>query len=355
MGLVDRILFEKTAPLQTRHLARQDYSRVGALARAVLDQMDADFLIGPPLTVHMPNPELMAGVWSGARECLAAGREGRPLREVVAAMVSRLNGCPYCYDIHTSMLHSWGEPGMARAVWRREAFGDSQVQAVAEWASATLTPEAAVIANPPFSAEEAPAIIGTAMGFHYVNRIVNVFLDASPVPLKGNGWVKAQLIRMSGGILRPRLSRQTPKPGQFLVPLTGTLPVEFSWALGNRNIAAGFQRFAAAAEAAGEETVEPEVRAVVDEFLAKWRGEAPGIGRAWLDGAVSGLAAQHRPAARLGLLAAVASYQVDDGVVAEYRRERSGDRDLINLVAWSCYAAARRIGGWLKAPAAAVT
>jgi AhpD family alkylhydroperoxidase len=349
--LFDRILFEKAAPLQIRYLTRHDYSRAPALARAVLDQMDADFLIGPPLTVHIPNPELMAGVWSAARECLAAGRAGRPLREVVAAVVSRLNACPYCYDIHTSMLHSFGEAELARAVWRREAMPDARVQSAAEWAAATLSPDAAVLAAPPFSRTEAPAIIGTAVGFHYLNRIVNVFLDASPVPLKGQGWVKGQLIRFSGRILQPRLSAQTLQPGQFLIPLAGTLPAEFAWATGNRHIAAGFQRFAATAEAAGQESVDPAVRQVVTEFLASWRGDSPGLGRAWLEGVIAPLDPELRPAARLALLSAVASYQVDQSVVAEYARYRPGDRHLINLVSWSCYAAARRVSSWLRAPA----
>jgi len=348
--LLDRILFEKIAPLQIRYLARQDYSHAGPLARAALDQMDADFVIGPPLTVHIPNPELMAGVWSAARECVAAGRAGRPLREVVAAAVSRLNACPYCYDIHTSMLHSFGEENLAQAVWRGEPLPDAKIQAVAEWAAATLSPDAPVLAAPPFTRAEAPAIVGTAVGFHYLNRVVNVFLDASPVPFQGHGWLKEQLIGLSGRILKPRLAAQNPQPGQFLTPLSGALSAEFAWANGDANIAGGFQRFAAAAESAGEESVDGAVREVVTGYLAGWRGEAPALGRAWLASAVAPLDAELQPAGRLALLAAVAPYQVDKTLVAEFARRQPGDRHLVNTVAWSCYAAARRISAWLRTP-----
>ncbi len=351
MRLFDRILFERAAPLQIRYLARQDYSRAPALARAVLDQMDADFLIGPPLTVHILNPELMAGVWSAARECLAAGRAGRPLREVVAAVVSRLNTCPYCYDIHTSMLHSFGEAELAHAVWRREAMPDARVQSAAEWAAATLSPDAAVLAAPPFTRAEAPAIIGTAVGFHYLNRIVNVFLDASPVPLKGQGWLKGRMIQFAGRVLQPRLSSQSQQPGQFLIPLTGALPEEYARADADPNDAAGFQRFSTTAEAAGEHSDDPAVREVVTGFLRAWRGETPGLGQAWLESAIAPLEPSLRPAARLALLSAVASYQVDKAVVTDAIRQQPGDRHLINLVSWSCYAAARRISSWLRAPA----
>ncbi len=349
MRLIDRILFEKVAPLQIRYLARQDFSRAGTLVRALLGQMDADFVIGPPLTLHMVNPELMAGVWSGARECVAAGREGRPLREVVSAVISRMNACPYCYDIHTSMLHSFGESDLARAVWRGESLPDPKMEAIAQWAAATLSPDAGILAAPPFTRAEAPAIIGIAVGFHYLNRVVNVFLDASPVPLKGQGPLKEKLIALSGKILRPRLAAQNPQPGQFLIPPAGRLPPEFSWARGDANIAGGFQRFAATAEAAGEESVDPAVRDVILRYLAQWRGEAPGLGRAWLEAAVEPLDASLQPAGRLALLAAIAPYQVDAELVAAFRRRQPGDRDLVNTVAWACYSTARRISSWLNA------
>jgi hypothetical protein len=77
-------------------------------------------------------------------------------------------------------------------------------------------------------------------------------------------------------------------------------------------VAGAFARFAAVVEQAGAETLAPEVRALVTGYLASWRGEDPGLGRTWVERLVGTLAEAQRPAARLALLAAVASYQVDD-------------------------------------------
>jgi hypothetical protein len=48
----------------------------------------------------------------------------------------------------------------------------------------------------------------------------------------------------------------------------------------------------------------------------------------------------------LALLAAPAPHQIDDAVVAAYRRHEPADRRLLAPLAWSSAQAARRIGTW---------
>lgn len=348
MRLLDRILYYKIAPGQIRYLKSVDYSATTGLAQAVMEQMEADFLVGPPLAVHMPHPELMAGLWSLCRECLAAERIPRTSGDVIAGTISRLNTCPYCFSIHTSMLHSFDAPELAEAVLENRAIADEKANALAQWAAATLTPGAAILKAPPFTEEQAPQVIGTALCFHYLNRIVNVFLD--PMPGSTISWMKGPMSRMSGMLMRKRLSNQRLAAGRFLdADPGGELPAEFRWAEGDANIAGGARRFVAAAEAAGRESVDPSVRECVLARLAAWNGEAPGLGRDWLEAAVTPARECLRPAARLAMLTALAAYQVDEGIVADFRSIQPRDRDLINTAAWASYSAVRRIGSWLTA------
>ena len=55
----------------------------------------------------------------------------------------------------------------------------------------TINPNAQVIQNPPFSAEDAAEIIGTALVFHSTNRLVSIFLDDSVLP----GILESKLIK----------------------------------------------------------------------------------------------------------------------------------------------------------------
>jgi AhpD family alkylhydroperoxidase len=347
LSIIDKFLFETVAPRQVRFLEPPDYRRATGLARAALDQMDRDFVIGPPITVHISNPELMTGLWSAARECLAAGQNQRARGEVIAATISRLNTCPYCFDIHTSMLHSFGEHDAAHAVRRGHDIANANMQALARWAKATLQPSNPILASPPFTRHESPAMVGTALCFHYLNRITNVFLEGSAMMLKGSGWLKGGMISISGRFLRSRLTTQKVQPGQFLIPCSGDLPAEFAWAECNPNIAGGFLRFTEAAEAAGNESIEPDVRACVSNYIAEWQGEAPGLGQAWLEAAVAPLADIGRPTARLALLAALAPHQVEEHLVADFRALKPRDRDLVNVTSWGAYTTVRRIASWL--------
>ncbi len=128
-----------------------------------------------PFTLHLPVPELLAATWMVCRETLLAGKGRRDGREMVAAAVSAINRCPYCEDAHSMML-------METSGNQRDR--DPYFSSVAAWAVATRDPLAPLLATPPFKPDEAPAFIGTAVFFHYINRMVTILQGSSPLPLK---------------------------------------------------------------------------------------------------------------------------------------------------------------------------
>ncbi len=93
--------------------------------------------------------------------------------------------------------------------------------------------------------------------------------------------------------------------------------------------------------------VPTSVRELLGGELAAWTGLPPGPRRAWADEKTRGLAAADRPAGRLALLTAFASYQVTQADVSEFRRESPDDASLIELTSWASLAAARTVGTWL--------
>jgi hypothetical protein len=197
------------------------------------------------------------------------------------------------------------------------------------------------------------------MLFHYINRVVNVFMyDRSPLRLPtGLGWFKGAFRRLAGGLIAGRVMRLQVRPGESLslLPETATPPVlpdAFAWAKPKPTVAEAFSRFAAACEEAGRATLPIQVRDVVMQRLAAWRGEDPGMSRRWVEDAVAGLAKPHQAAGRLSLLTALASYQVDEEVVHQFRQDFPSDRQLVAATAWASYAAAKQLATWLRgAPA----
>lgn len=355
MQAVSNLVFRSVTPRDIRHLQAPDFGRLQGLAAAVCRQMGAEFQLVPPIVLHHALPRVMAGLWAASREAYVADRAGRGLREAVGAGVSQINQCPYCVDVHVAMLHGLGAGDAARALSEDGAGAmDDDMQRAVAWARATLTPGDTLLRNPPFPAAAAPRIIGTALLFHYLNRMVHLFLPPSPLPIPASfGWLK----RNAGTLFGRTVGRSivTLVAGAAPFPLAdeaADLPAEFAWAQADPRVAAAFALFAMVAAEAGAAHVDAEVRALVDAHLARWRGEAPGLGRAWAEQAVADLPVRQRPAGRLALLTALASYQVTDADITAFRAQDASDAALVGATSWVSFRAMQRIAGWLHAPLA---
>ena len=189
------------------------------------------------------------------------------IREAATAAVSRINECPFCVDVHTTMLHGGTEHSLAKSLLNGDVdnLPPSRTGRIVEWALAGHSPDAEIVKSPPFSEEEAPEFIGTAVAFHYINRMVNIFLDDSPIPVPSFlKWLKAPLGRLAGSLFGKRILGLSVEPGDSLSFLPNApLPDEFSWAKSNTTVAGAFARFAAVIEEAGKTVVPIRVRELV--------------------------------------------------------------------------------------------
>ncbi len=306
--------------------------------------------LGEPLTLHAPKPDLLAGVWSAFRACVLAGRAPRDLKEAVAVTISKLNRCPYCIDAHTVMLHAAAAHRAAEAIeyGHDDEIEDEKMRAVAAWSAATRSRGSPALLSRPFSPQEAPEFIGTAVWVHYINRMVHAFLNERLLPISSNMPAVRKAAGRAGGWYFARFVRRARQHAGAGIRLPEfALPEDLGWAAGSRAVAGAFAAFAAAADAAGQAALPAEVRTIVLERLCSWDGADPGMDRAWLEAPVSALSDEHRPAARLALLGAFAPYRIDADAIRQFRRRQAGDGDLLGCLAWASFTTARAIGTWL--------
>ncbi len=325
-GVVMRTLLRGTLG-QIRHVRPVPPRQATGAVADVYRQAERDFgLLAPPVALHSPAPGALAAAWTMLRETLiAGGKADRATKETVAAAVSEANTCPYCVEVHTAALRS------------------APSGPVAAWAGASGT--RASTTRPPGDAALLPELLGVATTFQYLNRMVNVFLPASPLP---GGMPAAARERARGLLAKVMRPSAGPAPGASAALLPAApLPADLGWAAGSPTVSAAF---AAAAPAVDATTVVPDaVRDLLHDHLAGWDGTPPGLSRAWVDDAVASLPATDRAAGRLALLTAVASYQVDDTVVAAYREDMPGDAPLVELTSWAALTTARHISTWTAA------
>lgn len=369
MGNLVRLAGHK-AILQVRYIAPVAPSAAVGQVAEIYRQVERDFgMLAPPVALHSPAPGPLAASWVMLRETLLAGLADRPAKEAVAATVSFGNACPYCVQVHTSLLHGLVRSSDAVAIetGQIDAVTDPRIRGLAAWARSGPGAQAGGLRGPsdedggrvgrePFPAAQRAEFIGVAVTFHYLNRMVNVFLGDPPLPRSMPAALRGGAMRMAGSMLRP-VTRKPLSAGTSLDLLPeAALPSDLSWASPSEIIGSAFARAAAAIDVAAADVLPPAARELVLSKVASWNGRPPAqgrlpadgrlppLGRAWVDEVVSVLADEQRPAARLALLTAVASYQIRPDDIDQARRHDLDDAALVGLTAWASLAAARYAG-----------
>lgn len=313
--------------------------RARGLVKEVYRQVERDFgMLAPPIALHSPSPDVLAAAWLMLRESLVAGVAARRAdKEVVAAAVSAANSCPYCVEVHTMALGSLGDPDAAAAIEADTvtAVQDPDTRALVAWARGEGPLPVDV------SAPAAAELAAVASTFHYLNRMVSVFLGPSPLPDAVPRSARAKAKAVLGFLLKPG---EAPPPGESLELLPAVPADGPEWAGRGEVLPDAFARASAAIEAAGERSVPARVRDLVRRELKAWDGQPPGLSRAWAEPVLAELPGGERPAGRLALLTAKAAYQVGAADIAAVRPERTDDRALVELVSWASLAAAVAAG-----------
>lgn len=319
------------------------------LVKKTLRQIKLEFGAAvEPFTLHLPLPELQAGAWMACRESLLAGTVRRDVKEAVASTVSLINRCPYCVDAHNiMMLASSGKDYSSQILeGRYDDIDDPEIGTAARWAAATLSPGSSPLHSPPFSAREAPEYIGTAVLFHYINRMVTILLGTSPLPFQ-KGILKRMAQRMAAFFFSKavRLNKE-PCASLALLPASD-LPFDLGWSRSSPCIAGAYAAFSRAVDHAAETVLSKPVRASVSGALDAWDGSVFGPGNPLPIECISEYGGAERTAAAMALFAALAPYRVTDDMMADFVNRYPAEEERLAVLAWGSFSAARRIGRWI--------
>ena len=321
-----------------RYLNPIPYAKSQDKVRQIFNDINKDYVLGPPFALHVSLPFLMAGIWSLVRETMIVHRHvNRLTKEKVAGGVAVLNRCLFCEAAHIDM--SGG------------ILPDEQ-RKIDDWIKSHYQPELDIIQNPPFSKEEAPEIIGTALSFHYLNRMVEIFLTNYPLPLpQFFDWMKpiiSSFFRLTAAkhITDIRAAPNLPvKKRDF-----SKKPTAYTWAEVSPSVFSAFNSFEEDIESTGKSKISQEVRDRISTSLKKWLGEKKGISNAWLEMEVKPYSEAEKAMARLILLAAYQPYKILPLHIKEFQKHFPEDSSLLAACAWGSWQATKRINSWISAP-----
>ncbi|MEU2170957.1 carboxymuconolactone decarboxylase family protein [Micromonospora chersina] len=334
----------RAALAHVEHVTPVDPSAATGLVREVYRQVERDFgMLAPPIALHSPAPAVLAAAWVMLHETLlVTATAPRTTKEAVATAVSAANACPYCVDIHGATLSGLDDrpDSAAIAADRLDDVTDPGLRATVRWARHPVL-DAAV----PFPAAQLPELGGVAVVFHYINRMVSVFLQPSPLPpLTGRARRGAKW--MAGRVMSSLTHRPVAAGAALDLLPPVTVPPDLAWA-GTTRIAQALARAESAIAAAAAPVVPARVRDRVRARLATWDGAPPGPSASWVDTALTGVPDDELPTGRLAMLTAMSAYQVGPAVIAGFRRRHPHDDSLVTVVSWAALTAARSIGARL--------
>ena len=204
------------------------------------------------------------------------------------------------------------------------------------------------MARLPLPAGQLTELAGVAVTFQYLNRMVNIFLGESPLPQGTPAGLRGGLMRMTGKMMLA-LGARSPARGRVAGPAAASAAARRAVLGGRQSRASPTRSPARPPQSARPAPARSRSPCATSSSASsrRWNGLPPGLSRSWADDAVSTLAPQHRAAGRLALLTALASYQVGESDIEEFRQDSPGDEALIELTSWASLAAARRVGTWL--------
>ena len=321
-------MMERMGPMSVHHVSTRPPSETRNLADEVYAQMRRDFFVASPFQLHASEPALLAAAWSLVRETLMCGEVPRGEKEVIAWAISAANQCPFCVGAHHA------------AVKAAEVRND----ALQAWAKSTARSFETTLGTPPFDHHPAE-YLGTVVAFHYLNRMVSVFLDKKlmPTPDFMDGAANAMAKVMMGGMIdKGRHNR----PGESLelIPVTdASLAWRPAWAESSSHVAAALSGWSAVCEAKAIEYVDPSVIEVVRTVVDDWDGTPPALTAPVLDAEVP---EPQRALAELALLTAIAPHRVNEDKVLAVGDQGASDHTVLAATAWAAQRAARRVGDW---------
>jgi len=214
-----------------------------------------------------------------------------PEAAAIAYTISLANHCRFCATVHDAVLCSTGHASSAAAIRARryESISSASIRNAALWAFSGF-------------GHPAPEWIAAAAEAHFANRVGNALGLTAAFPFIPRP-------------LRPWFAQRT--AGASLLRPSGIT----------------------GAPAAVSPVVEQRIRT----HTQAWHGEEPGPNRGWVENYLADLSRPDRAIARLALLTALASHQVDYLVRDAFRDAVPGPGDLAAVIRWSAHLGAQRV------------
>ena len=323
--------------------------------REINVQIDRDFGLAGPLTLSSISERIHAVRWANIREVFVVETNvKRVIKETIASGIAKTNDCTYCEDVHETSIASAGDTETSKAItngtWK--SLKNEKTKALIEWSLNTRNPNTEIIKNPPFTKVEATEIIGTALVFHSTNRLANIFLDNSPLPkFLTNSILKKAALNIASKTLFKTMVMKKAKAGESLQFIKNNeYSRNYKWTESVPTYTKAFNARDLLLNELEKELIPKNSAQIFKSKINDWYGEEMPLGRAWLNDIIGNFSENEKPIATLLFLSAFAPFTIIEKDIANFRKMKSTDKELLEVCYWSIQIITNRISEWLVEP-----
>jgi len=291
-----------------------------------------------PISMHAIIPELLGAVWGILRETLVVDDiVDRTTKEAVGASVSSSNECPYCVDAHTIMIIGLQDKDVADAIVKKDLslIKDEKVRQIVDWSF-----KSSEINNPPFDAKQSAEIIGTAVFFHYLNRMVTIFLGPTILPLNISflkGTMKKMAAMMFAGVLKKEKEKGNNVGAYKDVP-------DLYWAKHNDRVNYVFTYMHHVLTELAKKYVPEEVQVFLKDQIVNWDGSEL-TNTKDLDKIVSVISKKNQILTKMLYLTAFSPHRIQDYHFEEFNLFYKGQNEaILATLSWASFMTSAKIG-----------
>lgn len=340
-------LFDKLSLKTMRYVHAVPRSKAKGIVAEVYKQISEDFFINGSLTSRSKVPGLLAAIWTGGRETiLVDDNVDRTTKEAIAATLSSINDCPYCGDMLVSLVHAGERADDAVQILNEQEshISDPVLRERLTWVRQVVTPGDIEPCYTPFTRHELPEVIGSIMAMGDVNRFSHIVMDGSPVNAPfGIQRIKQFALGIFGNELEAT-HRDPLVPGRTLSLLPeASLPTDLQWAKSNTRVAQAIAQWTDCVEKESRSVITENVRTLIHANLSQWHNELMPMSRSWVEQELENVHGDDYFIAKLALLLAKASHQVDDELVETVLFNAKSEEDFIRILAWCSFTASRHV------------
>ena len=333
-----------------KHIKYVDKTEATGKLKEIYNHIKLNFgLLAEPFILHSLNEELTAGVWATLYETvLIENNVKRSIKETIATCISEVNKCNYCVDAHSIMI--LGTENKLQHNIQFVKDGKSELKTKEDkfilWALNNLNLGNEIILTPPFNKSEIPEIIGTAVLFHYINRMVNIFAIDTPLPtLKFKNLVKY----LASNFIFKKAIKKTKVKGDSLRFIGVSKNYgSFEWANGIPEIQNAFRHFKYHTEINIEKVLSSELIAELIKQGSNLNLLRPTFGNKYLSDFLERIKSSEKQIAEFCFLTMFGTYKIQEKQINALKQTLT-DKEILKIAAYVSLLISENIGNKLYA------